>query len=110
MSTSASIRSLATCACAALAAGALVLGLGTGTVSAPEPADLTASLSGSTGATAAAVYSNTFVPTRVLLWPATWTAGGTAAAGTPCSTYGLPVGSRATKTIQLSASGLRKCA
>jgi hypothetical protein len=93
----------------ALASGLLVMTLGSGAVSAPEPADLTAPLSGSPGATAAATYVYSRVSTRVLLWPGVWTSGGTAAAGTPCSTYGLFPGDRATKTIIVSGS-LRKCA
>lgn len=58
---------------------------------APEPAQLTASLNGSSGATAAAYYVNTSAPTTVVKWPGTWTSG-SPAAGTPCSTTALAAG------------------
>jgi hypothetical protein len=102
-----SIRHLALTAMAATALTA-VLFSGAGTVSAPEPADLKTSLTGSTGATAAAYYASSFAPTNVLLWPATWTPAPNIAAGTPCSTYGLPAGSRTSKTIQAFYT-LRRC-
>lgn len=93
----------------ALASGVLVATLGSGAVSAPEPADLKASLTGPTGATAAATYVYSQVNTTAILWPGSWTAGGKAPAGTPCSTYGLAIGDRTTKVIVVSGS-LRKCA
>jgi hypothetical protein len=80
------------------------------TALAPGPADLKAPLTGSTGATADAVFVNTGTPTRVLLWSSTFVPGGTYPAGTPCSTYGLSAGERTTKVIVVNASGTqRKC-
>lgn len=94
-----------------LAAAVLVVGLGSGTASAPEPADLTAPLTGTNGATAAAVFTNSGIATRVVVWPIVFTLGGTAAAGTPCSPYGLAPGDRTTRVIVLNSSGtMRKCA
>jgi hypothetical protein len=76
----------------------------------PEPARLTQSLSGTTGATAAAVYVNSAVATRATKWPSTYTSGGTnpPAAGTPCSTGDLPLDGTTTSMIQASGS-YRKC-
>jgi hypothetical protein len=77
---------------------------------APGPAELKAPLFGSTGATADAVFVGTLEGTRVLLWSSIFTSGGTAPAGTPCSTYGLSTGQRTTKVIVVNASGTqRKC-
>jgi hypothetical protein len=77
-----------------------------GSALAPEPADLKSSLAGSYGATAAAViYEQKSAP--LLLWPAAWQVG-SAAAGTPCSPYGLPAGARLTNRIQARGS-LRAC-
>lgn len=78
-----------------------------GSVLAPEPADLVSSLSGGTGATAAAVYWETKTWNPYVLWPANWQVG-TMDAGTPCSPYGLPAGARPTKRIVASGS-LRIC-
>lgn len=76
----------------------------------PEPADLTDPLSGSTGATAGAVFTNTGVPTKVVLWPGWFTGGGGWPAGTPCSTYGLAPGATTSKQIVLNSTGTqRKC-
>ena len=60
------------------------------------------------GATTAAVDVSTGLPTNVTLWPGVWTPGCKAAAGTPCSTYGMAAGDRATRTIQVTGS-LRRC-
>jgi hypothetical protein len=73
-----------------------------GSVLAPEPADLKSELVGSYGATAGAVLWK-YEPAPVLLWPASWEIG-TAPAGTPCSTYALGYGSRATKRIHASGN------
>jgi hypothetical protein len=53
------------------------------------------------------VYSG--ISTHVLLWAGYWAPGSKAAAGTPCSTYGLAPGARTTKAIEVSAAGLRRC-
>lgn len=90
----------------AFACAGVAWAIGAGSVLAPEPADLTTSLTGSTGATAAAVR-NQYIPSTYPLWPDTWRAG-TLAAGTPCSTYGLPPGSRTTKRI-FAIGPLRRC-
>jgi hypothetical protein len=76
----------------------------------PEPARLTQSLAGSTGATAAAVYVNTAASTTAVKGPSTYTSGGTnpPAAGSPCSTGDLPVNTETTHMIQASGS-YRKC-
>lgn len=105
MNTTKLFRRLAILSLGPLAAGAVLVG-GAGSVSAPGPADLTANLSGYTGATAAAVYADSGAPTTVKLWPGVWTSsGGTLAAGTPCSPGSLLAGERATKTIQVNSSG-----
>lgn len=77
----------------------------------PEPADLGAPLGASTGATADAKYTNTGTPTRVVEWPASYTAGATLVPGTPCSTYALPVGALTSRAIVAATptSNLRKC-
>ena len=69
-----------------------------GSALAPEPADLKSTLAGTYGATAAAVVYEQKAAT-LLLWPASWEIG-SAAAGTPCSPYGLPAGTRPTNRIQ----------
>ena len=51
----------------------------------PSPAQLTAPLSGSNGATAAAMDVGTGDPTTVAKWPTTFTGGTQPAAGLPCS-------------------------
>lgn len=75
---------------------------------APESAQVRANLSGSTGATAAAVYVATQRDTRIVLWPGSWRAGN-AVAGMPCSTSALPVGATTTKVIYADGNN-RKCA
>jgi hypothetical protein len=77
-----------------------------GRVLAPQPADLWTPLSATIGSTAPAYVVAQF-PSTVLLWPASWQSG-SVAVGTPCSTYGLPPGTRATKRIEGSGS-LRRC-
>jgi hypothetical protein len=80
------------------------------TAIAPGPADLVSDLTGTTGATAQAVYANSGVPTRVLLWPSYFVSGGSYPAGMPCSTYGIGAGTRTTKVIVVNTSGTqRKC-
>lgn len=71
-----------------------------GSALAPEPADLKSNLASGYGATAAAVIYEKYPWTDFLLWPAFWDVG-TAAAGTPCSPYGLPAGARPTNRIQV---------
>lgn len=76
----------------------------------PGPADLTANLAGYTGATASAVYTNTGVPTTVVVWPSYFYSGGSWPAGTPCSNGGMTAGQTTTKAIVLNSSGTqRKC-
>ena len=70
-----------------------------GSALAPEPADLKSTLAGTYGATAAAVIVEK-QPATLLLWPAAWEIG-SAAAGTPCSPYGLGYGVRPTSRIQV---------
>lgn len=70
-----------------------------GSALAPEPADLKSTLAGTYGATAAAVIYEQKAAT-LLLWPAFWEIG-SAAAGTPCSPYGLGYGVRPTSRIQV---------
>ena len=91
--------------CISLAAAGVAVTAGS--ASAPEPARLTADLSGPTGATAAAVFVSSAQPTKVLNWPATLTPG-SAPAGTPCSNGPLAPGQTTTKRIQVYGS-LRKC-
>lgn len=75
----------------------------------PEPARLTAPLSGSTGATAAAVFVNTSTSTNVVKWTSGYmSAAWVPAAGTPCSIGDLPAGVDATQMIQ-AAGGYRRC-
>lgn len=75
----------------------------------PEPARLMSDLSGSTGATAAAVYETSGLKVEVLKWPATYVSSFTPpAAGTPCSTTDLFSGVETNKIIQGSGS-YRKC-
>jgi hypothetical protein len=81
-----------------------------GNALAPGPADVVSDLTGTTGATAQAVYANSGVPTRVVLWPNYWVTGGSYPAGTPCSNYGIGVGTRTTKVIIVNSSGSqRRC-
>jgi hypothetical protein len=48
-----------------------------------------------------------YKPVPYLLWPEVWTPG-TLAAGTPCSTFGLPAGARTSKRIE-ALGELRRC-
>lgn len=77
----------------------------------PEPASLTAPLTSTTGATAAATFVNSGAKTNAVEWSGSWTSGGWLAAGTPCSTVPLAPGDVTSKTIvALSAtSAFRKC-
>jgi hypothetical protein len=84
---------------AALVCAAAAWTIDAGSALAPEPADLSVPLSGGTGATAAATTS-TQQRSTVLLWPAYWQYGPSIAVGTPCSTYGIPIGERPTKRIE----------
>lgn len=74
----------------------------------PQPAQATASLGGSTGATAAAVYVNDATPTSILKWTSSYSPGSTAAAGTPCSVTDLGVNETVVKVIQVFGSN-RRC-
>lgn len=75
----------------------------------PEPARLTTDLYGSTGATAAAVYTNTGAATNVIKWPSSYTwSSSPPPAGTPCSNGDVPWGTETLKLIQGSGS-YRRC-
>jgi hypothetical protein len=74
----------------------------------PEPAKLTQNLSGSTGATAAAIYTNSEAATNVIKWSST-AAAGSPAGGTPCSPGDLSVSSETLKVIQVLPNAYRKC-
>ncbi len=79
------------------------------TAVAPEPARLTADLIGSTGATAAAVYSYSEAPATVLKWPGSYmSSANPPAVGTPCSTTDLPYGFTTLKVIQ-GGGAYRRC-
>jgi hypothetical protein len=98
-----------------LTAAAVAFSAGAGTALAPEPARLATVLSGSTGATAAAVFVNSSAPTRVLYYSSSWVVGGSSgpAAGTPCSSMALPADPTTTQVIQAFTSGAytyRRCA
>ena len=77
-------------------------------VAAPEPAMLTAPLSGCNGATAEAHYVNNKTATSVVRWPGTWTYNTALPAGTPCSTADLAAWVQTTWTIQANGN-YRKC-
>ena len=81
---------------------------GAGTALAPEPAQLTSNLYGSTGATAAAYYVNTAVETGVVKWPGTYHYNPNLAAGTPCSPYDLGAWATTSRVIQATGN-YRKC-
>lgn len=100
-------RTLFAAGAAFLAAAIGTAAIGIQSASAPQPADTKAPLANSTGATAAAVYSDTKLPTTVVVWPGSFQPGNVAA-GTPCSTYGLPAGSRTSKVIEAKGP-LRRC-
>lgn len=74
----------------------------------PEPARLTQSLSGSTGATAAAIYTISLAPTQVIKWPSTPGAG-SAPAGTPCTTGDASINTETTHVIQVLSNGYKRC-
>jgi hypothetical protein len=75
----------------------------------PEPARLSQNLTGSTGATAAAVYTTTLIETTVLKWPGSYTSSASPPpAGLPCSTGDLPEGLETLKIIGGSGS-YRRC-
>ena len=86
-----------------------LFGAGANSATAPEPARLISSLSGSTGASASGVlvYSNT--STRVLKWSATYVSTvSPPAAGTPCATADMGTGTTTYKTIQAYGT-YRRC-
>jgi hypothetical protein len=79
-----------------------------GSALAPEPARLTAELTGSNGSSGAAYYINTNQQTNVVKWPGTYMYNTTLAPGTPCSPYDLAEGAEATRVIQATGN-YRKC-
>jgi len=97
----------------ALAAATAVWSFASGTVRAPGPADLKSPLYGSNGATADAVFVNTGVASKILLWPSTYTSCGAYCkpVGTPCSNVGMGTGDRTTKHLVAYSptSVTRKC-
>lgn len=95
-------------AAAALAVGGSVWFAGAGTALAPEPAQLTADLQGSNGATAAAYYVNTEIQTGVVKWPSTYSYNPGLPAGTPCSPYDLGAWATSSRVIQANGN-YRKC-
>ena len=74
----------------------------------PQPAQAVAKLSGSSGASAAAIYVNTLVDTTVVKWPSGYTPGSLAPAGAPCSNVDLLEGTETVKIIQIIGSS-RRC-
>lgn len=80
----------------------------TRTALAPEPAQLTQALGGSTGQTAEARYVNTQVQTNVVKWPSSYSYGPSLAPGTPCSTGALAAGAQTSKVIQATGN-YRRC-
>lgn len=75
----------------------------------PEPANLTQSLSGTTGASAAAVYANSREGTKVVYWAGSFRSNTLGlAAGTPCSTSGLGSGNTVLQVIQAQGN-FAKC-
>jgi hypothetical protein len=74
----------------------------------PQPAQATVELFGSNGATAAAVWLNTTDATTILKWPSVYSAGSSAAAGTPCSNFDMLSGETTAKFIQVLGS-YRRC-
>ena len=79
-----------------------------GSALAPEPARLSASLSGANGAAAAAVYRDTDVPATVVKWTASYVFNTTLPAGKPCSTTDLAAGDWTGQTIQ-AIGNYRRC-
>lgn len=74
----------------------------------PEPAKLTQNLSGSTGATAAALYTGSNTATNVVKWVST-AAAGTVAGGTPCTTGDATIDTVTLRSIQVLSNGYRRC-
>lgn len=75
----------------------------------PEPARLMSDLTGSTGATAAAVYESSLTEIKTLKWPGTYVSSAyPPPPGTPCSTTDLFSGTEVIKVIQGSGS-YRRC-
>lgn len=89
-------------------AAAFGWGVATSTALAPQPAQAVASLSGSTGATAAAIVTRSTPVTTILKWPSGYTFGSNAPAGTPCSNIDLLPGEPVTMQIQVLGSA-RRC-
>ena len=77
-------------------------------VLAPQPAQAVAKLGGSSGATAAALYTKSTPISKIVKWPSGFTAGSNAAAGTPCSNIDLAPGAPVTMQIQVIGSS-RRC-
>lgn len=108
------ILGLAAVTVTALACAGGVWLAGAGTALAPEPAKLKVSLSGSSGATAAAILVNSAVSTNVVKWPgsssAATSSGFLPAIGTPCSTTLASAGSETDSVIVAGAtSTTRRC-
>jgi hypothetical protein len=94
---------------ASLAAAAGTWLHGAATARAPEPAQLTQSLSGIMGSTAAAMYVNTRSTTTVVKWPSAYSSSAyPPPAGQPCSTGDLAAGASTGKLIQASGN-YRRC-
>jgi hypothetical protein len=93
---------------AGVAAAATLWLQGAGLASAPEPARLSAALSGTAGSSGAALYLSG-APTTVLFYSGSWTAHSSGpAAGTPCSPVALAKDQLATKVIQVNGN-YRRC-
>jgi len=88
-------------------AGGTLLAQG-GTALAPEPAQLTAELTGWTGVSASAVYVNTSLETSVKKWPSSYMYAPNLAPGTPCSPVDLAAGAETAKVIQATGN-YRRC-
>jgi hypothetical protein len=102
------LRSTVAAAVAAASAAAVFL-VGFGTALAPEPAKLSANLSGGNGANAVAVYVNSQAPTRVMIWSGSIYAPNGPAVGTPCSPVALRSGATTTSVIVDQGGGYRRC-
>jgi len=74
----------------------------------PEPVVTTQSLTGSNGATAAALYQNSGTSTRVTKWYSTGIFAPNLDPGAPCSTSDLPEGATAIKVI-LASGPYKRC-
>jgi hypothetical protein len=79
-----------------------------GTVLAPEPVVTTQPLTGTNGASGAAVYLNSGAPTHVLKWSNTAVYAPNLAVGTPCSLTVLPADAVAYQVI-VASGPMRKC-